>query len=88
MNVDGRLDTGVIRGHARGVDTRLLKLEEKRRIGEETPVEGVSVAEIARRHGLKANLVFNGRNRIVQDSWAVGAEPNDCRCTWHPKVFR
>ena len=36
-------------------------LEEKRRIVEETLAEGVSVAGIARAHGVNANLVFNWR---------------------------
>jgi transposase len=35
--------------------------EEKRRIVEEALVPGASVAEIARRHGANANLVFNWR---------------------------
>jgi len=40
---------------------RHLELEKKRRIVEETLAEGASVAEIARTHGLNANLVFNWR---------------------------
>lgn len=36
-------------------------LEEKRRIVEETLVEGASVALVARAHGVNANLVFNWR---------------------------
>ena len=36
-------------------------LEEKRRIVEETLAEGVSVARVARAHGVNANLVFNWR---------------------------
>ena len=42
---------------------RYLPLEEKRRIVEETLVEGASVARVARAHGLNANLVFNWRRR-------------------------
>ena len=38
---------------------RYRALEEKRRIVEETLVEGASVALIARAHGVNANLVFN-----------------------------
>jgi len=38
---------------------RYLPLEEKRRIVEETLVEGASVARITQAHGLNANLVFN-----------------------------
>ncbi len=40
---------------------RYLALEQKRRIVEETFAEGVSVAQIARAHGVNANLVFNWR---------------------------
>jgi transposase len=40
---------------------RYLALEEKRRIVEETLVDGASVARIAQAHGLNANLVFNWR---------------------------
>ncbi len=40
-------------------------LAEKRRIVEETLAEGTSVALIARRHGVNANLVFNWR-RLYQ----------------------
>ena len=40
---------------------RYLELEQKRRIVEETLVEGASVAQIARAHGVNANLVFNWR---------------------------
>ena len=40
---------------------RYLGLEQKRRIVEETLAEGASVAQIARAHGVNANLVFNWR---------------------------
>lgn len=40
---------------------RYLRLEQKRRIVEETLAEGASVAQIARAHGVNANLVFNWR---------------------------
>jgi transposase len=40
---------------------RYLELEQKRRIVEETLAEGTSVAQIARLHGVNANLVFNWR---------------------------
>jgi len=42
---------------------RYRALEEKRRIVEETLVEGASVALIARAHGVNANLVFNWRRQ-------------------------
>src|SRR5467141_2656754 len=44
---------------------RFRPLEEKRRIVEETLVEGASVARIAGAHGVNANLVFNWR-RLYQ----------------------
>src|SRR5260370_42081474 len=40
---------------------RYRALEEKRRIVEETLAEGTSVAQVARAHGVNANLVFNWR---------------------------
>ena len=42
--------------------------DEKRRIVDETFRPGASVADVARRHGLNANLVFNWRKA----SWATG----------------
>ena len=38
-------------------------VEERRRIVEETLVAGVSVAEIARAHGVNANQVFGWRKQ-------------------------
>jgi transposase len=40
--------------------------EEKRRIVEETLTAGTSVAAIARRHGLNANLLFSWRRQYEQ----------------------
>ena len=40
---------------------RYLGLEQKRRMVEETLAEGASVAQIARMHGVNANLLFNWR---------------------------
>jgi transposase len=40
--------------------------EEKQRIVEETLTSGVSVAAIARRHGLNANLLFSWRRQHEQ----------------------
>ena len=40
---------------------RYLGLEQKRRIVQETLAEGASVAQIARAHGVNANLLFNWR---------------------------
>jgi transposase len=40
---------------------RVWSAEEKLRIADEAIVPGASVAEIARRHGVNANLVFTWR---------------------------
>src|SRR3954454_20549814 len=47
--------------------------DEKRRIIAEALAPGASVAEIARRHGVNANLVFNWR-RNARTACAAGAE--------------
>ena len=47
--------------------------DEKHRIIAEALVPGASVAEIARRHGVNANLVFNWR-RSARTACSVGAE--------------
>jgi transposase len=52
---------------------RHLALEEKRRIAEETLVEGASVARIALAHGLNTNLVFNWR-RLYQKGLLGGQD--------------
>lgn len=44
---------------------RYWKKDEKRRIVAESLEEGASVAEVARRHGLNANLLFTWRRRFA-----------------------
>ena len=44
--------------------------DEKRRIVEESLVEGASIAEVARRHELNANLLFTWRRKM-------GVEPTE-----------
>ncbi len=44
--------------------------DEKRRIVEESLQEGASIAEVARRHELNANLLFTWRRKM-------GAEPSE-----------
>ena len=44
--------------------------DEKRRIVEESLVEGASIAEVARRHELNANLLFTWRRKM-------GVEPSE-----------
>lgn len=47
---------------------RSWSAEEKRRIVDEAVLPGASVADIARRHGVNANLVFNWRKRALAAS--------------------
>jgi transposase len=47
---------------------RSWSVEEKRRIVAEAVLPGASVADIARRHGVNANLVFNWRKRALAAS--------------------
>ena len=51
---------------------RSWSVEEKRRIVDESLVEGASIAEIARRHDLNANQLFTWRRQS-------GAEPAEPR---------
>lgn len=53
------------RGGRRG-QRRMHTLEAKRRIVAEACAPGASVAEIARRHGLNANLLFSWRRQYHQ----------------------
>ena len=46
----------------RRLPRRMRSTAEKRRIVEETLVSGVSVAEVARRHGVNTNLLFNWKD--------------------------
>lgn len=49
-------------------------IAEKRRIVEETLVEGASVARVARAHGVNANQVFSWRKQYQAGRWgAIGA---------------
>jgi len=45
---------------------RFRTLQEKRRIVAEANVPGVSVAEVARRHGVNANLIFGWKRQDKQ----------------------
>ena len=56
------MDAGAVRRSRRS-----WSRDEKRRIVDETFCPGASVADVARRHGLNANLVFNWRKA----SWAT-----------------
>ena len=54
---------GIDRLGRRKVGRRLHTLEQKLRIVAEASAHGASVAEVARRHGLNANLVFSWRRQ-------------------------
>ena len=47
-----------------GRKRRYWTAEEKRRIVDESLIEGASIAEVARRHDVNANLVFTWRRRM------------------------
>ena len=68
MNSSAVLTRAVINAGAGRRSRRSWSREEKRRIVDETFCPGSSVADVARRHGLNANLVFNWRKA----SWATG----------------
>ncbi|MGJ0392736.1 MAG: IS66-like element accessory protein TnpA [Methylocystis sp.] len=57
----------------RGVLRRYWKKDAKRRIVAESLAEGASVAEVARHHGLNANLLFTWRRQFAV---AAQAEPS------------
>ena len=54
---------------------RLRTAEEKLQIVRETLVAGASVAEIARRHGVNANLLFSWRRQHEQGVLAERTRP-------------
>lgn len=55
---------------------RKYTIAEKRRVAEETLQPGASVALVAQRHGINANLVFGWR-RMRQQGLLVEAAPTD-----------
>ena len=55
---------------------RTRSLDERKRIVEEALAPGVSVAAVARRHGLNANLVFKWIRRS-REGWRDRREPGD-----------
>jgi transposase len=54
---------------------RLRTAEEKLRIVQETLIPGASVAQIARRHGVNANLLFSWRRQHEQGVLAERTRP-------------
>jgi transposase len=57
---------------------RFRSLEERRQIVEEALVPGVSVAAVARAHGVNANLLFHWR-KLYRAGLLAGAEPGEVR---------
>ena len=51
-------------GESRGRKRRCWTRDEKRRIVEESLEQGASIAEVARRHELNANLLFTWRRNM------------------------
>ena len=52
-------------------ERRMRSVDDKTRIVEESLAPGVSVAEVARRHGVNANLLFNWRR--LHEQGVLGA---------------
>ena len=69
VGVDGAAGTGSSKARRRWSE------ETKRRLVALTYAPGASVAEIARRHGMNDNLLFNWRRRIGADSQALVSAP-------------
>jgi transposase len=65
------MDAGTVRRSRRS-----WSREEKRRIVDETFRPGASVAEVARRHGLNDNLIFNWRKAAWVTGAPASAEPS------------
>jgi len=65
------------------VSRRSWPLEEKRRIVEEAFRPGVSVADVARRHGLNSNQVFNWRKVCgARPAAEISEAPSSTRSAW------
>ena len=54
---------------SKAVQRQRWSITEKRRIVEETLVEGASEARIARAHGVNANQVFGWRRLYLAEDW-------------------
>lgn len=54
-------------GTKAGRRRRLWSVDEKRRMVEESSAPGASVAEVALRHGVNANLLFTWRRQAARD---------------------
>jgi transposase len=54
---------------------RLWSADEKRRMIDECRAPGASVAEVALRHGVNANLLFTWKRQSARDGGGEGAAP-------------
>ena len=54
---------------------RLWSADEKRRMIDESRAPGASVAEVALRHGVNANLLFTWKRQSARDGGGEGAAP-------------
>ena len=54
---------------------RLWSADEKRRMMDECRAPGASVAEVALRHGVNANLLFTWKRQSARDGGGEGAAP-------------
>ena len=67
MDTDTQATSVAVKRSARKEPERRMRtIEEKTQIVKETFAPGVSVAEVARRHGLNANLLFTWRRQYQQ----------------------
>ena len=77
MSSSAVLTRAVTKAGSIGRSRRSWSRDEKQRIVDETFRPGSSVADVARRHGLNANLVFNWRKAAWAPSGATAsAEPS------------
>ena len=78
------MDTSVVATSEGRPVRRMRSLAEKRAIVAETRVPGASVAEVARRHGVNANLLFNWRR--LQQRGLLEAHTRPPSAKWLPVI--
>ena len=78
------MDTSVVATSEGRPVRRMRSLAEKRAIVAETRVPGASVAGVARRHGVNANLLFNWRR--LQQRGLLEAHTRPPSAKWLPVI--
>ena len=78
------MDTSVVARSEGRPARRMRSLAEKRAIVAETRVPGASVAAVARRHGMNANLLFNWRR--LQQRGLLEAHTKPPSAKWLPVI--